>query len=425
MKNVLLSILQEQVKPAMGCTEPVAIAIACAKAARELGGKVRKVDVCLSKPFFKNAGSVSIPNTGEKGILFSAGLGAVAGDPALELEIFKTVTEEDLKTVRDLIDNNCVTASYKDSPRAVLVEAKVVSENGEAMAIITGSHTNISYLRVNDKILIQDEVKDTVPVPGDSLKKYKIKYILEEVENMPYDELKFLLDGVEMNRKVAEYGLNNKTGIGIGLGMTALLKKNILGNDIVNRVKAYVAAGSDSRMGGAPLPVMTSCGSGNQGITVILPPALVAEEINAPLEKKARAVAISHLINAYVKSYMGKLSPVCGCAVSAGLGCAAGITYLIGGTMNQSFAAMKSMLASLSGMFCDGAKGTCAYKLETAAGEAVIYSYLALENVAIDGDQGIVDDSLEKSIQNLEFICTKSMNTVDDSMLKIITDRMK
>jgi L-cysteine desulfidase len=424
MKEVLLSILQDQVKPATGCTEPVAIAIACAKAAREVGGKVKKVDVCLSKPFFKNASSVSIPNTDQKGILYAAGLGAVAGDPSLELEIFKTINKEQLDIVKQLINDKSVTASYKNSARSVLVEAYVETDCGEAWATITGSHTNIAYLKVNNKIIIQDKILDTVPTKESEIQNYTIKSILEEIEEIPFDELKFLLDGVEMNRKVAEYGLKNKIGIGIGSGMASLLKKKVLADDIVNRVKSYVAAGSDSRMGGAPLPVMTSCGSGNQGITVILPPALVAEEINASKEKKARAIAISHLINAYVKSYMGKLSPICGCAVSAGLGCTAGITYLIGGTFEQSSAAMKSMLASLTGMLCDGAKGTCAYKLETAAGEAVIYSYLALENAFIQGNQGIVEECLEQSIRNLEIIGSEGMRTVDDSVLEIIMNRM-
>lgn len=423
-KKILLEVLRKQVKPATGCTEPVAIALACARAAKQLNANPERVHVGMSKAFFKNANSVNIPNTGEKGILIAAALGSILEEPEEQLRILENITPAQLATAKEMISNKLVTAEYLDVAESVYVKAKITVGEDTAVAVIANAHTNVISIDINGVNVFEGDLSCGDVAVLDPFNQLNLTDMIDAVELMELDEISFLQEGVEMNRKIAQYGLNDKIGLGIGNGMLKLMEKGMICNDIINRIKMVVAAASDSRMGGANLPVMTSCGSGNQGITCILPIALVAEQHDKSELELLRAIALSHLTNAFVKKSMGKLSPICGCSVSAGLGAAAGITWLLGGSREQIEGAMKSLVASLIGTLCDGAKTTCSLKLETAAGEAAIYSFLALEDVYIKDDQGVVEESLVKTIKNMQLVSELGMKNVNDVILKIINDRI-
>ncbi|WP_227762150.1 serine dehydratase subunit alpha family protein [Zhaonella formicivorans] len=422
--GTLVKILQEQVQPALGCTEPVAIALACAKGARLLGGEVRNIAVSASKGLFKNAHGVGIPKTDEKGILIAAALGAVAGDPDLGLQVLKNVQMEDVDNAKKLVRAGLVSAKFVNEPQGVYVESKVETANGEAIVRIDGQHNNISYIEVNGQIVHQQHVGQKVTNVGYNLKDFPLNDIIAGAAGLKPEDISFLLEGIAINKRIAEYGIKNRVGLGIGGGLALLQEKNVLGCDIIDQVKTMVAAASDARMGGVDLPVMTSCGSGNQGIVAIMPVAMMAEKLGKREVATARALAISHLVNVYVKEHLGKLSPICGCSVSAGLGATAAITWLLGGSFEQISGAMKSIIANLSGMICDGAKGSCSFKLATSAGEAIICAYLAINNIYIHAAQGIVEESLEGTIQNLSMISKKGMEKTDEAILDILLQRV-
>jgi len=423
-KKILLEIIRKQVKPATGCTEPVAIALACSRAAKELPDKPDQVHVQISKAFFKNASAVGIPNTGEKGILIAAALGTIVDEPKDQLRLLEDVSPRQLAIAKDMVSQKRVRAEFIEIDQSVYVKATVKTGKDTAVAVIANGHTNMILLEVNGKKVFESATDDVKDNKCGNIPKIGLTDILDAVDNMELDEISFLRDGIEMNMKMAEYGLNNKVGLGIGSGMWSLMNKGMICNDIINRIKMMVAAASDSRMGGVNMPVMTSCGSGNQGITAILPIALVADQHKKSEIELMRAIALSHLINVFVKQFMGKLSPICGCSVSAGLGATAGITWLLGGTREQIEGAMKSLIASLTGTLCDGAKESCSFKLETAAGEAAVYAFLALEDVYIKDEQGVVENSLENSIKNMQLVSEYGMQNADDAILKIITNRM-
>lgn len=417
----IITVLQEQVQPALGCTEPVAIALACAKGARTLGGEVQQIVVSTSKAVFKNAHAVGIPKTAEQGILIAAALGALAGDPELRLQVLNNVQEPDIARAKQLVRGGKVQARFVDGREGVYVEAKTITSAGEAVVCIEGQHDHLSSIIVNGHhIFTAGSGRQTATGPHYSFGMMTVEEIVNSCAALPADKIAFLLDGVAMNKRIAAYGVKAKVGLGIGAGLALLQEQQILGSDIVDRVKTLVAAASDARMAGADLPVMASCGSGNQGIVAILPVAAMAEKLGKNTEALARALAISHLVNAYVKEHLGKLSPICGCAVSAGLGAAAAITWLLGGNMQQITGAMKSIVANLTGMLCDGAKGSCSFKLATSAGEAIICSYLALNNVYINVLQGIVEQSIEATIKNFSLITKKGMAHADEAILEIL-----
>ena len=416
---MLLAVLKEQVQPATGCTEPVAIALACAHARAAIKGEITELSLITSKALFKNASSVGIPGTKEKGIEVAAALGLVAGDASLGLRIFEPMTEADLTRAKSFLATGKMKKGYLTIDNPVYVQALLTTTEGNVEVIIKGKHDAVVSLTVNgeEQINHQQEEFTTNSV---QLSKYPLDDILTAVAAIPEASLEFLMTGVEMNLAVAEYGLKNQAGLGIGAGVDILIKKGILGNDLLNRIKSWVAAASDARMSGVNLPVMTSCGSGNQGFMITIPLYLLAKEKNLEHSKLLYALATAHLVNAYMKEFMGKLSPICGCSTSAGGGLAAGIVKILGGTNLQAAGAVNTLLASLVGTLCDGAKSTCSLKLETAAGEALLYALLALDDVMVEEKVGVVALEIEETFANLGRLSKIGMENADDIILKII-----
>ncbi|WP_066498664.1 serine dehydratase subunit alpha family protein [Abyssisolibacter fermentans] len=426
--DFMVDVLKEQVKPALGCTEPVAVGIAVSNAYKQIGGDIEEIYVKTSPNIFKNGLRVGIPGTKETGLHFAIALSAICGDPDLKLEVFKNVNDQYVEEAKKIVNDKKTKIDIENEKANFYIEANVKTSKGNAVCIIKDNHTNITYVEANGDVLFQkeegkEEAAATTTSVVDRLKEVSIKDMKEFVENVPFKDIEFLLDGVKMNMDIAEYGLNNNCGANLGQGINKLINNKIIENDIVNKVRAITSAACDARMSGVNMSVMSSAGSGNHGITAIIPVTVVCREHGYDDEKIARAVAFSHLITSYIKLYTGRLSPVCGCAVAAGIGAASAMTWVLGGNEVQIAGAIKNMVSNISGLACDGAKGGCAFKLSTAAAEATLHAHLAVNNTIVSNLDGIVGNKGEDTIQYLGKFASDGMKSMDNTIIDIMFDQ--
>ncbi|MBY6996933.1 serine dehydratase subunit alpha family protein [Clostridium botulinum] len=416
----LLELIKDETKPAIGCTEPVAVAFTVATGKKYMAGEVLKIDLKVSKNILKNGKSVTIPNTEVCGLDIAGALGEICGDLEEGLFVFKNVNKDYLDKAREMIKNKVVTLNPIENTDPVFVEATLKGEKDEVIAILKGGHTNIEKVIVNGKIAFEKDNKNEKDNKDyDFMKELSLKDIREITEDISIEKLDFIMDGIEMNKEAAKEGLKRQKGLTLGSSLLKLQQEGKLGKDSATIARILTAAGSDLRMGGGMCPIMTSGGSGNQGLCVILPINVVAEDIKAPKEKLQRAVFFGHAVNNFVKKYTGKLSAICGCAIAAGIGATAGIAWLLGGKDKEINGAILNMLANLTGMVCDGAKGSCAIKLSTSASEAVISAYLALNDIIVPNNTGIIGNTVEDTINNLGMLCKDGFYKADDVMLSI------
>ncbi|AUM99351.1 hypothetical protein CF060_01830 [Clostridium botulinum] len=416
----LLELIKDETKPAIGCTEPVAVAFTVATGKKYMAGEVLKIDLKVSKNILKNGKSVTIPNTEVYGLDIAGALGEICGDLEEGLFVFKNVNKDYLDKAREMIKNKVVTLNPIENTDPVFVEATLKGEKDEVIAILKGGHTNIEKVIVNGKIAFEKDNKNEKDNKDyDFMKEISLKDIREITEDISIEKLDFIMDGIEMNKEAAKEGLKRQKGLTLGSSLLKLQQEGKLGKDSATIARILTAAGSDLRMGGGMCPIMTSGGSGNQGLCVILPINVVAEDIKAPKEKLQRAVFFGHAVNNFVKKYTGKLSAICGCAIAAGIGATAGIAWLLGGKDKEINGAILNMLANLTGMVCDGAKGSCAIKLSTSASEAVISAYLALNDIIVPNNTGIIGNTVEDTINNLGMLCKDGFYKADDVMLSI------
>ncbi|MEG2868277.1 MAG: L-serine ammonia-lyase, iron-sulfur-dependent, subunit alpha [Terrisporobacter sp.] len=430
LRNQLVNILRAEVKPAVGCTEPVAVALACAKAKELLGEEIVKHKVLVSPNVYKNAMCVGIPGTDRLGLKIAVAMGFVGGKSEGGLTILEGLTEEDVKASELYVDTQVIDISPLDTKEKVVIEVRLEGKNNTSRVIIKTKHDNFVLLQKNDEVLLNEEVEETTeavsaPKVENIMDTITIEELVRNVENMEFEDIKFLLDGVKMNMDMAKYGLENEIGIGVGVGIKKAMEEGLLGDGIMTQAMMLTAAASDARMGGAKLPVMSSNGSGNHGLTAILP--VVAYDLKNPQgdDKLCRALAISHLVTAYVKNYTGRLSAVCGCGVAASTGATAGISWLMGGDMKHINGSIENMIADLSGMICDGAKAGCALKLSSAASAAVQSAVIAKGGYAVPPLNGIVGTKVEQSIQNLGRVSDKGMQITDEVILNVMDDMNK
>ncbi|HDK7168615.1 TPA: serine dehydratase subunit alpha family protein [Clostridium botulinum] len=416
----LLELIKDETKPAIGCTEPVAVAFTVATGKKYMQGKILKIDLKVSKNILKNGKSVTIPNTEVCGLDIAGALGEICGDPEEGLFVFRNVNNEYLDKAKEMIKNKVVTLNPIEDTDPVFVEATLKGEKDEVVAILKGGHTNIEKVIVNGKIAFEKDNKNKKDNKDcDFIKELSLKDIRQITEDISIEKLDFIMDGIEMNKEAAMEGLKRQKGLTLGSSLLKLQEEGKIGKDSATIARILTAAGSDLRMGGGMCPIMTSGGSGNQGLCVILPINVVAEDIKAPKERLQRAVFFGHAVNNFVKKYTGKLSAICGCAIAAGIGATAGIAWLLGGKDKEIEGAILNMLANLTGMVCDGAKGSCAIKLSTSASEAVISAYLALNDIIVPNNTGIIGNTVEDTINNLGMLCKDGFYKADDVMLSI------
>ena len=432
LRTNLIDILKAEVKPAVGCTEPVAVALACAKAKELLGEEVVKNKILVSPNVYKNAMCGGIPGTDRLGLKIAVAMGLVGGKSEDGLTLLEGVTEEQVRESERYVDTTPISIEPLDTKEKVVIDVTLEGENNKSRVIIKTKHDNFVFIQQNDLVLLdqvdgyaeKDEVQ-TEEKKENIMDNITIQEIVTNIENMDLEDIKFLLDGIEMNTDMDKYGLENKIGIGVGRGIKESIEEGLLGDGIMTKAMLLTAAASDARMGGAKLPVMSSNGSGNHGLTAILPIVAYAQKYPQSDEKMAKALAISHLITAYVKNFTGRLSAVCGCGVAASTGASAGISWLMDGNINHIYGAIENMIADLSGMICDGAKAGCALKLSSAASAAVQSAVIAKQGYSVPALNGIVGTRVEESIQNLGRVSDKGMQITDEIILNVMNDMNK
>lgn len=413
-----IEILRDQVKPANGCTEPIAVAIAVAKAAEQASGRLLSINVTVSPSIYKNGFSVTIPGSTRTGNAYAAALGYVAGKAEYGLQVLKDCKSEDYAIADSIFDR--VNVSFDENITCVYVEAVVSTVEGKSWAVVQGSHDNIVNYGRGEPETTQKDVSAGSACSKADISDWTIAQLKAAVDKMDTQALAFMLDGVDMNMAMAKIGLEQAPGLGIGKSIKELMETNIICDSITNRVRMQAAAATDARMGGINMPIMSSAGSGNHGITVIVPLKIIADEYGLDDEKLIKALAFAHLVTYYVKLFTGRLSPVCGCAVAAGVGAAAGITMLLGGDDKAIDGAINSMIGNLAGILCDGAKHDCALKIATSASEATMAAIMAIKGVYMTQQNGIVVKSAEQSIRNLGTISVDGMSQADAAVLKVL-----
>lgn len=418
--DMFIDLIKREVVPALGCTEPIAVALATSKAYSYMKGEeIKTISVEVSANILKNGMGVGIPGTGEVGLYVAAALGAVGGNAEDKLEVLKSTTKDDLIEANNLIDKGKVKISSVDSDDKVFVRAKVETVNGNiGEAIIKHIHSNICYVKFNNEVILNNEVESNVSSVTSDFNP-SIDEIYDFAMNCPIDSIAFLLEGANMNLKIAEEGLKNDYGLKVGKTLMKNIEKGVLGESIETYGRMLTAAASDARMAGCMLPVMSNSGSGNQGIAVMMPVVATAKKLEVSDEMLARALALANLVAIHIKIYLGRLSALCGCVV-ASTGASCGITYLLGGDLEAIKRSIKNMTGNIVGMICDGAKCGCALKVSTGVSAAVQSSLLALDNIVISCKDGIIEDDVEKTIKNIASIGTKGMQETDKVILDIM-----
>lgn len=424
LKNTILETLKREVVPAMGCTEPVAVALSVCKSF-ELSqltlDQIDAVHLHLSPNVFKNALAVGIPGTDQIGIKIAAALGVVSGKSENGLEIFKTVDANAIEAANQLIAAGKIHLNIKDTSEKILIETWVEGSNRFGHTIIKDRHDQFVLMENNEEKIENVILKATETVfNNDILFKTPLTELIKTIETLEDSDVAFMLDGIEMNRKIADSGLEQRRGVGVGFTLNKNVQKNHLQKDLTSWAMTLSAAGSDARMSGTSLPVMSSNGSGNNGLTALLPLSAYADIYDVESNKLAKAAAISHIVNSVVKNKIGRLSALCGCGVAAGTGAAVAMTWLGGGDENAIHATVQNMVACTTGMICDGAKIGCALKLSTSVQSAVQATLLALDGIGVPAGNGIVGPTADETIDNLGVLSERAMPTVDHVMLDIM-----
>ncbi|WP_282929258.1 L-serine ammonia-lyase, iron-sulfur-dependent, subunit alpha [Anaerococcus sp. Marseille-Q7828] len=415
----LIDIVKEDSTKAVGCTEPVAVAYAANVGAEYLDkSNIEKIEVLCSKNIFKNGKAVKIPNTGNHGLDLAASLGVFTEKTTSPLLVFSKLTDVTIKKAKDFVKDGKVTVNYIDNVPDVYVELSIFTGEDKVKVVLANSHSNIVKIIKNGEVIYDNPTDDG---KGDkvSIKDMSFEELGQIVRDMDYDDIAFVLEGVEVNLNAANEGLEGY-GLELGKKLKELKDAKILPDNFVTDTRILTAAAADMRMGGGALPIMTSGGSGNQGVGVVLPIYIVAKRENLDDESLARGLFFAHIINRYVKEYSGKLSGLCGCAIGAAIGASAGIAFMLDGSEEEIEGACTNVFANLTGIVCDGAKESCSMKLSTSAEESVIAAYLALNGVVTDANVGIVGDSIEETIINIGKLSHLGFAQTDKVMLDII-----
>lgn len=423
MKEKMLELLKQEVVPAIGCTEPTAVAYAVAKAVEVLGKEADKLLISLSGNVLKNGMSVGIPGTGMVGINIAACLGAVVGDASKVLEILDGVTKQDIKTAKEKLDQGLVEISIAKVPNKLYIEVIAQQDEDYSKVVIKDFHTAITLIEKNGEILLKGQC-DEVPTSDDEKDRnfMSIDKIYNLVTTVDLSEIEFMDEAITLNEAIAKEGLKMEYGLKVGKTRAKNIRDGILTDDVENTAIVMTAAAADARMDGAVLPVMTNSGSGNQGITATVPVIAAGIKMGVSREKLIRAVTLSNLIAVHIKGYLGSLSALCGCVV-ASTGASCGISYLMGGKLDEIKSSIKNMLGNISGMFCDGAKPGCAVKIATGVSAAVQAALLAKDHIEIHETEGVVDKCAEQTIKNVCKIGREAMNETDKMILDIMVSK--
>lgn len=422
-RNEIIKLIKREVVPAMGCTEPIAVSLCTAKAVEVLGKSPEHINVFLSPNVLKNAMGVGIPGTGMIGLPIAVALGAIVGRSEYQLEVLKDTTPQSVEEGKRMIDENRINVGLKEGACDMLyIEVEAKAGDDRAVAIISGSHTNFTYIQHNGEVIANSAKPGEEESNASGDIQLSMLKVWEFATESPIEELSFILEARRLNKAAAEESLKGEWGHCLGRIMSGDSRNRVFGDTTFTRMVSYTSAACDARMGGAKIPVMSNSGSGNQGITSTLPVVVYAEETNASEEQLIRALVLSHLTVIYIKQSLGRLSALCGCVV-ASTGSSCGVTYLMGGGYDEVVMAVKNMVANLTGVICDGAKPSCALKLASSVSTALFSAVMAMEHRCVTALEGIVDEDVDKSIRNLTSIGSQGMQQTDKMILSIMTNK--
>ena len=422
-KNII-ALVKREVVPAIGCTEPMAVALCVAKAAEVLGKRPEKITALLSTNILKNAMGVGIPGTGGMiGLPIAIALGALVGKSDYQLEVLKDSTPEAVAEGKRFIDEHRIHIALKDGiTEKLYVEVHCEADGEKAVAIIAGGHTNFVYVARNEHVLLDKQCAGSASDDDGETVDLTLRKVYDFATTAPLDEIRFILDTARLNKAAAEQSFKGDYGHGLGKMLRGNYEHKVMGDSVFSHILSYTSGACDARMAGAMIPVMSNSGSGNQGISATLPVVVYAEENGKSKEELIRALMLSHLTVIYIKQSLGRLSALCGCVVAA-TGSSCGITWLMGGSFEQICYAVQNMIANLTGMICDGAKPSCALKVTTGVSTAVLSAIMAMENRCVTSVEGIVDKDVDQSIRNLTKIGSQGMNETDRLVLDIMVNK--
>ncbi len=421
-RQQIIDLIKREVVPAIGCTEPVAVALAVAKSKEILGVLPEKIEVFLSANILKNAMGVGIPGTGMIGLPISIALGAIIGKSEYSLQVLKDVSPESIKLGKKFIEEKRIKILQKTGiTEKLYIEAVCYSGNDVSKAIISSGHTNFIYMSRNSEVIFEKKLDSAVNDNSNSTF-LNMRKVYEFATTAPIDEISFILEAGKMNMSIANESFENNYGHTLGKIMHNNHYEYMFGNGVLSNIISYTSAACDARMAGCTSPVMSNSGSGNQGIATTVPVCIYARDTNQSEETLIRALILSNLTSIYIKQSLGRLSALCGCVV-ASTGSSCGITYMMGGTYEQICFSVKNMIANITGMICDGAKPSCSLKIATGISSAAFSSMLAMENHCVSGVEGIIDEDVDTCIQNLTIIGTSGMNETDKYVLDIMTSK--
>ena len=423
-KQQIIELIHQQVVPAIGCTEPMAVALCVAKATELLGKVPERIELRLSANILKNAMGVGIPGTGMIGLPIAVALGALIGRSELGLEVLRDCDKKAVERGKAYIEENRIFISLEQEDKDKLfINALCTADGHEAEARIKTSHTHFVYLRKDEEVLNDNDKGNDHENEHESQEpQLTLRKVYDFATETDIEELRFILEAKRLNEAAAASGLKENYGHQLGKTMCSPLGKGIMGESIFSKVLSATSCACDARMAGAMVPVMSNSGSGNQGICATMPVVVFAEENHNTEEELIRALSISNLTAIYIKQSLGTLSALCGCVV-ASTGSSCGITYLMGGNFEQISYSVKNMIANLTGMICDGAKPSCALKLTSGVSTAVMSAMLAMQHRYVTSQEGIIDEDVDKSIHNLTNIGKYGMDETDRFVLDIMTHK--
>ena len=432
-ESEIIELIRKEVKPALGCTEPIAVALAVAKSMEILEERCSScidgwrymsdftIRVEVSGNILKNGMGVGIPGTGMVGLHIASALGAVCGRSSYGLEVLCELDEKSIAKAKGMVADNSVIVALADTTHKLYVKAIITDECGHsASTVIEDDHDNIAETWFCEELLSSAHKQDNSQEQKTTLDyKLTVKEIFEFASTVAYEDISFILESRTLNMALAEEGLRGNYGLRVGQAISASANREVFGGDFLSYAMALTAAASDARMAGCTLAAMSNSGSGNQGITVTMPVIAYSIKYNTSDEQLARALVLSHLIAIHIKGYLGKLSALCGCVI-ASTGSSCGLVYLRGGDYEQICSAIKNMIGNITGMVCDGAKVGCAMKVASGVSSALQSAVLAREGMCISEHDGIIEKDIEKTIQNLGKIGSVGMQNTDDMLLNIM-----
>lgn len=423
-ENDILRVVQEEVVPALGCTEPISLALASATARHYLGQLPERIEAKVSPNLMKNGMGVTVPNTGTVGLTMVAAIGAIGGDPTAGLEVLKNISTEQVSLAKQMISEQKVNVAIFDTEHILYSEATLFVANQQVTVRIAAHHTNVIYIEKNGEVifsvpcLVESENANSV------FAHLTAKDIYDFSLSVELDKIRFIQEAAKLNSALSQEGLRTDYGLHIGRTLQKQIGKGLISDDLLNRIVIETTAASDARMGGANLPAMSNSGSGNQGITATMPVVVVARHLQASEEQQIRALFLSHLMAIYIHSKLPKLSALCA-VTTAAMGSCAGVAWLLTGKFEAISMAISSMIGDISGIICDGAANSCAMKVSTSVSSSYKSILMALDNTQVTGNEGIVEHQIDRSINNLCAIASRSMQYTDRQVIEIMVSKPK